>query len=939
MSNVFTFEVNGRPVVARAEQKNMSLLRFLRDELRLTGTKCGCSVGDCGACTVIVDGQAVRSCLIKLGRLSGKKVETIEGLSSGGRLHPLQETFLECGAVQCGFCTPGMIMAAKALLDKNLSPTEEDIKQALQHNLCRCTGYRSIIEAVQEAARRLRGEVTACSDRVGGSFIGASFPDKDGVAKVTGTLAYADDLYFDNMLYGALVLSDYPHARLLDVDISDAVRREGVVAVITAKDVPGRNAFGRMKPNQPVIASEKVRYVGDVIAVVFAESQELAREAAKYVRVKYEELPGVYDPITAMEESAPRIHEEGNVLSHKRFQRGDVEEGFRRADVIVEQTYYAPFVEHAYLECEAGVAKLDAEGNLVIYYPTQLPFASRKQVAASLALPEEKVRIAWVPVGGAFGGKTDVLLEILLGLGALKTGRPVKITLRREESIRMSIKRHAFYMRYKTGATSDGKLTALQAKCILDAGAYAGMSSAVAETAVYFGAGPYVWPSLQIEATAVYTNNVPGGAFRGFGVNQVHFAVESQMDIMARKLGLDPIEFRLKNALDIGERTATGEVLRSGVGIKETLRQVKKALEQYAVFPPPPAGKKIGIGIASGYKNVGYGRGYYERAGARITLKETGRLEVAVSVVDMGQGARTVLAQLASGVTGVRYDLIDMITADTAHISDGVAAIGQRQTYLGGNAVVNASKEFLDKLKSFVANTLGERPEDLTVAEDKVVSSASGKFLTLGQVAQEAAGRGMRLEVDHLFILPPTYPLLGDEDPSYRHYYDKFIERERPRDDSHYRNWAAYAYLTQAAVVEVDCSSGEVKLLAIIGAHDVGKAINPQKVKGQIEGSFVMGMGYGLTEEFILDHGRVVTSRLKQLGVPYIGSVPVMVPIIVEEPVPDGPFGAKGASEVAMVPTAAAITNAIFDAVGVRVTSLPATKDKVLGGLRHRVEF
>ncbi|MDO9536007.1 MAG: molybdopterin-dependent oxidoreductase [Bacillota bacterium] len=937
MVNQVNFIINEQTISFVGDMKK-NLLSFLRDELQLTGTKCGCSTGDCGACTVIIDGEVAKSCLVRLEKLNGKKIETIENLSQNGKLHPLQRAFIECDAIQCGFCTPGMIMAAKALLDKNPNPTEIEIKNALHNNLCRCTGYKSIIEAIQYAAKELKGETHLALNYLNSDdFIGKSYQDKDGFEKVTGKLKFGSDYYFENMLYGALILSDYPHARLVEVNTSEAIGKEGVVAVLTAEDIPGRNRFGRMEPNQPVMVSigERVKYIGDVIAVVFAVSEKVAKDARKFVKVKYEELPGVFDPISAMESNAPQIHEKGNILSQKSLQIGNIENGFSNADIVVEESYFTPFIEHAYLEPEAGVALLDDSGNLTIYYGSQVPFASRKQVAASLGLSEEKIRIAGLPLGGAFGGKADVLLEIILGLGALKTGRPVKITLTRDESIRMSVKRHAFYMRYKTGVTSDGKLTALQGKCILDAGAYAGMSSAIGEMALYFGAGPYVWPNLKIEIATVYTNNIPGGPFRGFGINQVTFAVESQMDIMARKIVKNPLDFRLINALGIGTKTITGEVLKEGVGIKETLLQVKDFLSRYKL-PASSFGKKIGVGIASGYKNVGYGRGYFERVGASIALKKRGRLELCVSVVDMGQGTRTVLAQMASGITKINYDLFDVVTGDTAFIAEGVAAIGQRQTYLGGNAVIGASNKFVKLITDAVGKLFKENPKDIGIKENMVFSKVSGKSISLKEIFEKF---NENIMVDYLYVLPATQPLESDLEPSYKKYYDKYIEDEIPVEEANYRNWAAYAYLTQAAVVEVDITSGEVRLLAIIGAHDVGKAINPQKVKHQIEGSFIMGMGYGLSEELILNHGKVSNSRLKRLGVPYIKLLPEMVSIIVEDPVSDGPFGAKGASEVAMVPTAAAITNAIADAVGIRITQLPATTDKVLQEIRKKIQF
>ncbi len=938
------FFVNQKNIKAEVA-RDLSLLHYLRDHLRLTGTKCGCDKGECGVCTVLLDGKAVRACRVKMGSLAGRDVVTIEGLAQAGKLHPLQKAFIVTDAFQCGFCTPGMIMAAKALLDALPNPTDDEIKEALSGNLCRCTGYVSIVEAVRKAAQLmvLEEKETFEDQSMKGTKIGLSAIDKDGVDKVSGKLLFADDLYMEDMLYGKLLFTPIPCGEMISIDTAEAERLPGVAKILTSKDVPGKNLFGRMIPNQPVLVEKKIRFIGDVLAVVFAETADIAGQAVSKIKVDLKPEEGLFSPMESLKEGAPAIHEGGNLAKSVINQKGDVEQGFKESEIIEESTYYTPFVEHGFMETEAGLAYLDKEGRITIHYPTQAPFHVRKQVSDSLAWPEEKIRIITTPLGGGFGGKTDVTIEILLALGALHTQKAVKITLGRGESIRIDTKRHPFYMRYKTGATRDGKLMALRAKIVMDVGAYAGISPGVLEQATIFACGPYVWPNLLVEGFAVYTNNVLGGAFRGFGINQVHFAVETQMDRMARKLGKHPIDFRLENALDVGRETSTGEILRSSVGIRETLRQAKKALErEIPQLPPLPPWKKYGIGIASGYKNVGYGRGYSEHGGAIIELMDQGVIWLKVSAIDMGQGVRTVLSQIVATETGVDYGKIKVTTGDTALVPEGVAAVAQRQTYITGNATIEASKKFRVKILEAVSGEMGVDLRNLELRGDRVLyqSPTDSSSLSLKELYERLKVRDETIKIESHYYLPPTQPIRGDQAPTYLIYQKQLGDKiDRKKDQELYRNYITYSYVTQIAIVEVNTHNGEVKVKKIIAAHDVGRALNPQKIKRQLEGSLVMGIGYALSEEFEVREGFNLTKTLRQCGIPDIHRTPEMEIIVVEDPEPEGPYGAKGMSEVALVPTAPAITNAIFDAIGVRIHSLPATPAKILEGLRYHVDF
>jgi aldehyde oxidoreductase len=925
--------VNGKPLTATVPE-GMTLLRFLRDHLRLTGAKCGCGMGDCGTCTVIVDGEAKKSCLLRMNKLQGSRVETIESLSAAG-LHPLQKAFVAKGAIQCGFCTPGVIMAAKALLDHNPSPSREDIVDALTGNYCRCTGYHAIVEAVELASRILAGresvEVRSPAD-AGPDIIGASLLDKSDVLKATGRLDFADDIYFDNMCYGAALLSDLPHALVKGVDTSKAETMPGVIRVLTAKDVPGINKFGLIQADQPVFVEDKVRFVGDVLALVIADSEENARKALRSIKAGFAELPVIASPDAALENPhLPPVHESGHILKRVTHQKGTLSEGFRQADLIVEEDYETPFLEHAYMEPESGVGKVTGDGGVEIWCSTQAPFLMRGQIAACLGLPQEKVRVRGLPVGGAFGGKLDITIQILLGLGALVTQRPFKMTLNRSESLRMSTKKHPFKMHYRTGITGEGKFVALEAKLVSDAGAYEGWSTDVLEQAMVFAGGPYVWPNVSVEGVTVHTNNVLGGAFRGFGMNQVHFAIESQIDIMARKLGIDPVKVRLMNALEEGKETFSGEIVRSCVAIKEALLQAEKRIRLLGNMKKPSSeNKKVGVGIAGAYKNIGGGRGLANFGGAVLRLRESGDVELAASVCDMGQGAASVLAQIAASVTGISVDRFSVVVADSDLIPAGAMAIGQRQTMIAGNATLGAAMKFRKLVLETASRGTGLAVEDLAISGSHIVNRKNEHVLTLGQLHQLTDG--MTIEAKHEWVAPQTYPLKNDPNPTFPIMKDGKIVTEYDPED--YRNYFAYNYACQIAVVEVDTTTGAVEVKKVFAFHDVGRALNPLKIKGQLEGSIIMGLGYALSEEFVMKEGIPRTKTLRGCGIPDVHVRPEIEIVLVEKPEPIGPFGAKGISEIALVPTVPAVINAIYDAVGVRITSIPAKPEKILNALR-----
>ena len=902
-------QVNGTRHSFRVGPQTM-LLELLRDRLRLTGAKNGCGKGHCGTCTVIVDGRAERACIYKAHRAHGKRVETIEGLAIGDELHPLQQAFVQHGAVQCGFCTPGVLMAAKALLDSDPRPGDDEIKDGLKHNLCRCTGYTKIIEAVQSVAHP---EVPKSPDTqrqtgAGDGVVGQSVLRPDAVGKTTGQTVFADDMYLEGMLHAAVLRSAHPHALLSGVDATQARRLPGVVAVLTAEDVPGKKNHGLLKKDWPVLAYDRVRYVGDALAIVAAETPAQAQAAVQAVRVEYEPLPVVSSAEQGLAPDAPEIHDGGNLLKYVEVDKGDVEAGFARCDLIVERTYHTPIGEHAFLEPEAAVAVPEPEtGGITVYVGSQDPFADRAQIVASLALTEEKVRVVHMPTGGAFGGKEDITVQVHAALLAQATGRPVKLTFSRAESLQVHPKRHATTITIKTGTTRDGRILAESIRLLGDTGAYASMGAAVMTRAAVVSTGPYDIPNVHIECHVVYTNNPPAGAFRGFGAPQAHFAAESHLDLVAEMVGLSPFDIRRRHALRVGSTTNTGHVLGESVGLVECIDRVEAAVKEVqakerALRLPP--GIRRGWGVACGYKNVGRGNAIPDSAGASVEATPDGRLLVRAGAVDLGQGLAVVLSQMAAQEFGLSPQLVDVVLGDTGQTLDGGPTSASRQTYVTGNAVRMAAIHLKESLAMVAAESLDMPPDSVVFADGQVQAKTGSAGLALGQLVTLAQAEGRPTQMEFIYTPPPTVPL-------------------GQAGDSHF----AYGYACQAAQVEVNTATGGVRVLQVIAAVDVGRAINPLALEGQIEGAVVMGIGFTLTENFVVEEGMIRTDTLAKLKIPTIHAMPEIQTIIVEHPTAHGPHGAKGAGEVPGIPTAPAISNAIHNAVGVRITSLPVNKD------------
>jgi xanthine dehydrogenase molybdenum-binding subunit len=574
------FWVNDRRVEVEAGPGEM-LSDVLRYRLSLTGTKIGCNEAECGACTVLLDGEPVLSCTYPAAKAAERRVVTIEGLARDGRLHPLQEAFIRHGAIQCGFCTPGQILTAAALLAQNPDPTEEDIRRALKDTLCRCGCYVEITRAVQAAARSLRAREPVVGPEIpaseGLSVVGRVLPRADAEDKATGAARYTDDYAFPGMLHGRARRAGVPHAILTRLNADRARALPGVQALLTAADIPGEHNHGLVIYDWPALVGEgePVRYVGDAIALVAADSREIASQALDLIEAEFQPLPVVTDPVQALAPEASQVHRQGNLLEHIKVRKGDIEAGFGQAQVIFEQVYHTASQDHAFLEPECSVARPTDNGRMEVYVGSQIPYADREQVARCLGLPQEKVRIIGTLIGGGFGGKEDIGGQIHAALLAQATGRPVKVLYDRQESLLVHPKRHATQIRVRLGARRDGTLVAAETELYGDTGAYASLGDKVMTRATTHSSGPYIIPHVKADCFAVYTDNPPAGAFRGFGVTQSAFAIESAMDELAEELKIDPVALRRLNALRVGTETNTGQLLRDSVGLSECIEKVE----------------------------------------------------------------------------------------------------------------------------------------------------------------------------------------------------------------------------------------------------------------------------------------------------------------------------------------------------------------------------
>ena len=703
------FSVNGKTYTVT---ENVSLMRFLRDELRLTSVKDGCSEGACGTCTVIIDGKAVKACVQKVSNLDGKSVITAEGLSEREK-QVYSYAFSEAGAVQCGFCIPGMVMCAKALIDKNPSPTPEDVKYAIRNNLCRCTGYKKIEEAILLAAEIIR-ENREITNPVSTGLLGESMNRVDASAKALGEAKYADDFYMDGMVYGSALRSEYPRAEILSIDKSEAESMDGVLCVMTAEDIPGTQKVGHLKRDWDVIVpvGKTTHYLGDAVALVAAETPEILEKAKKAIKVEYNPLDGVFSPAEAMKDGAPLVHEDGNLLSEEHLVRGDAEKVISESRYSVTNHYSLPFTEHAFMETECAVA-FPEDGGIHIISGDQGIYQTQRECSDALGLPPEKVRVSAAMVGGGFGGKEDMSVQHHAALLAQKTGRPVKVKLTRQESILVHPKRHAMEIDLTTACDENGKLTAMKAVIISDTGAYASLGGPVLQRACTHAAGPYNYQNIDITGRAYYTNNPPAGAFRGFGVPQSCFATECNLNQLAEMAGLTPFEIRYINAVRPGDTLPNGQIADENTAIAETLDAVREICE-----------KNPKAGIACAIKNSGLGVGVPDTGRCRITVKD-GKVHVTSSAACIGQGMGTVQIQMLCEAAGLTPDMVIYDTPDTKYSPNAGNTTASRQTLFTGEAAVRAAsllKGALDKEGSLSALNGREFYGEYTGVTDKMGS-------------------------------------------------------------------------------------------------------------------------------------------------------------------------------------------------------------------------
>jgi xanthine dehydrogenase molybdenum-binding subunit len=849
------FILNGKPVsvdVAEGE----SLLNVLRDRCGVTSVKDGCAPeGSCGACTVLADGKAVVSCAQKAARFAGREVQTHEGLPAAERAR-WAESFVAAGASQCGFCSPGVVMKAESLLRKTPDPARSQVIGALAGNLCRCTGYVKIADAIMLNAAARAGVPLPTPD--GSGRVGSRTARYRGRELALGDKPYINDMTRPGMLHGAVRFTDHPRARIVSVDTTTAAAAPGVVAVLTAADVPGNRTQGEITQDwvQLYAAGETTRYIGDIVALVAADTRAAARAAAALVEIEYEVLEPVTDPVAALAPGAPQLHPHapGNVLSVSEVKRGDVDAVLATAAHVLTETFRTQWIEHAFLEPESALACPDGDGGIHFYTQGQGIWSDRRQVAGLLGLPEDQVRATLVANGGAFGAKEDLNVQGHAALLATRTGRPVRLTLSRAESMRFHVKRHPLTMTYTVGCDARGRLLGLRAEIIGDTGAYASVGDKVLERAAGHACGPYRFAAVDVVARAVYTNNVPCGAMRGFGANQVNFALEGMLDRLAERVGLDGWDIRWLNAVGVGDIFGTGQRLGPGVGLRKTLLAVKEAYKSAPL---------AGIGCA--VKNTGVGNGLAEYGRAILRPEADGSVTLFHAWTEMGQGVHTILMQVLCEELGLTPDRV-AVEVDTRYELGCGQTTASRATVLGGRSVQAAAA----KLKADLGGP----------AESAALAARAGREY-YGEVCVDwttAPGAAVDNPVTHF----------------------------------------AYGWATQVVILD-----GDGAIAKVVAAHDVGKVINPTLLEGQIEGAVHMGLGHSLSEEYVVRDGIPVTTTLKSLNIIPPAGMPPVECIFVEEPQPEGPYGAKGVGEIGLVPTAAAVAGALHAFEGGYRTRLP----------------
>lgn len=960
---------------------NESLMTLLRKEGYFS-VKHGCETGECGACTVLVDGVPRPACVMLAAQAGGCTITTVESLGNARKLHAIQEAFIDTGAIQCGYCTPGMVLSAHALLKSNPNPSEDEVRDALSGNLCRCTGYVKPVQAVLRAAAILRGESVAPISRPGsgeqfkpwtpgrsplehaehganppddGTFFGGKDrpageggiatmvdtraetdlrivgkPERkvDAVKLVTGKPAYVDDIDLRDMLHGRLLTSPYAHAIIRDIDVSQAKALPGVHAILTYKDVPripyttAGQSWPEPGPHDQYVLDNRVRYVGDRVAAVAAETPEIAEQALRLIAVDYEVLPPVLDPRHAMDADAPRIHPEPesyrihdasrNLAAYLEAEVGDVERGFAESDLVVEREYIVPQVQQTSIENHIVITYWDEDDRLVVRTSTQVPYHVRRIIAPVIGLPPRQIHVIKPRIGGGFGGKQEVLIEDICALLTIATNRPVKLEYSRADEFRSSRSRHPQIIRMKTGVKRDGTMIANSMTVLANTGAYGTHSLTVQSNT---GSKPlpiYPCPNIRFEANVVYTNMPSPGAFRGYGVPQGFFALESHIDEIAKQLGMDALEFRRKNWIKEGEENPLARALGEGkegyaqiiesCGLPQCLQIVEERLNWKEKRGHGGTGRfRRGVGVSLAMHGTAIAG--LDMGGASLKLNDDGSFNLLVGATDIGTGSDTVLAQIAAEVLGVRVEDIIIHSSDTDFTPFDTGAYASSTTYISGGAVKRAAEQVRTQMFDVAGDMLRSNPETLTI-KDRVISAPNGQTVTVSQVALHS------LHVENQQQIMSTASWMSFNSPP--------------------------PFAVQGAEVEVDVETGQVRVIKAVSAVDAGRVINPVTAEGQIEGGATQALGYGTCEEMIYDeNGTLLTTNLSDYRIYSAPDMPQMETYIVETSDPFGPFGAKAIAEIPIDGMAPAIANAVADALGVRINQIPLTPERVLRAIRQ----